>query len=354
MRQLDVALLTLGDPRQMTGGHLFQRRLAQRAAAHDARIRFLSLPPLPFPLPALAAPALLRRARGADVLVLDSIAAAFAAPWMAATGDRLPPLVGLLHQPPGGIGHAAPRARLQAPLDREAYRRARLLLLASASLADELRPLDVPLRLLSPGRDPAPAPSPGSAGDLRQGRRAAILCVANWLPNKGIAELVVAFATLPESLATLHLVGRVDVDADYAAALAARLARPDLRDRVVVHGEVAPERVAALYAGADLFALTSYRETYGTAWGEAMATGLPIVGWRSGNLPQLAAHEREALLVEPGAIGDLSVALQRLAEDGALRRCLGRNAAARATTRPTWDDTAAAFFDALREVSAAR
>lgn len=354
MRQLDVALLTLGDPGQTTGGHLFQRRLAQRAAGRAARIRFLALPPLPFPLPALAAPGLLRRVRDADVLVLDSIAAAFAAPWLATTHDRLPPLVGLLHQPPGGIGHAPPRARLQGALDRAAYRRARLLLLASASLADELRPLGVPLRLLSPGRDPAPAPAPGSAGDLRQGRRVAILCVANWLPNKGIAELVTAFATLPEPLATLHLVGRVDAAPDYGAALAARLARPDLRERVVVHGEVTPERVAALYAGADLFALASYRETYGTAWGEAMAASLPIVGWRSGNLPQLAAHEREALLVEPGAIGDLAAALRRIAEDEPLRRCLGRNAAARAATRPSWDDTAAAFFEALREVSAAR
>ena len=43
-----------------------------------------------------------------------------------------------------------------------------------------------------------------------------------------------------------------------------------------------------LYRSADVFVLPSYREPYGTVYGEAMAAGLPVVGWRAGNLPNLA------------------------------------------------------------------
>ena len=47
-------------------------------------------------------------------------------------------------------------------------------------------------------------------------------------------------------------------------------------------------------------------DAYGTAWAEAMAVGLPVVGWRAGNLPRLAEHGREALMAEPGDLAGLA------------------------------------------------
>jgi glycosyltransferase involved in cell wall biosynthesis len=79
-----------------------------------------------------------------------------------------------------------------------------------------------------------------------------------------------------------------------------------------------------------------------------MAFGLPVVGWRAGNLPYLADDGREALFVPPGDIDGLSRALRRLATDPPLRRRLGEAARARASARPTWDESAALFFGAIR------
>ena len=84
-----------------------------------------------------------------------------------------------------------------------------------------------------------------------------------------------------------------------------------------------------------------------------MNFGLPVVGWRAGNLPYLAKHEREGLLVEPGNVKALSIALGRLAADTDLCVRLGQAAKTRALARPTWDEVAATFFDRLREVVAA-
>lgn len=341
---LAASLLTLGSPDQLTGGYLYHRRLAELAPAHGARIDLVPLPALPFPLPAAFGRGLLRRVRDRDVVVVDSIAAAYLAPWPVG-----PPLVAILHQPPGGIDHGRVRRPVQAALDRALYRRCRLLLLAAAALAGPGLP-PVPAAVVPPGWDVAP-PGGGPAEDLRRGRRAALLSVGNWVPRKGALDLLEAFAALPADLATLHLVGRTDIEPRYGRRVSARLARLDLAGRVVVHGPVSPARVGELYRAADVFVLPSYRDPYGTVYGEAMAAGLPVVGWRAGNLPNLADHEREGLILEPGDRRALSAALARLASDPGDRRRLATAAAARARRRPRWDDTAARVVGLLAGVA---
>jgi glycosyltransferase involved in cell wall biosynthesis len=350
---LVLPLITLGDPRRLSGGYLYHLRMAAAASAHEAQIRFLSFPEWPFPLAALRGGAILRRVQqlGAVAVLLDSIAAAFAGP--ALRVRRLDvPLIGVLHQPPGGIDHSAVRAHGQALLDRLALGRANLLLAASDHLAEQLGEAGLAesrIRVVPPGRDVA-APRAGPLPDLRDGRRAAFLSVANWLPRKGILELLEAFARLPGDAATLHLAGDEEADASYGARVRSRLVEGDLVGRVVRHGALAQQDVAALYAAADAFVLPAVREPYGTVWGEAMAFGLPVVGWRAGNLPYLAEDGREGLLVGRADVDALSQVLLRLSLDGDLRAQLGAAAKRRALTRPTWDESAALFFEAIREV----
>lgn len=350
---LVLPLLTLGDPRRLSGGYLYHLRMAEAAPSHRAKIVFLSFPERPFPLAAASAPRLVGRVRelGGAALLLDSIAAAFAAPALAARRLGVP-VIGVLHQPPGGIDHGALRARAQAPLDRLAWASADLLIVASAHLAEQLAAVGVPparIRVVPPGRDVAATPNENPR-DLRSGRRTAVLCVANWLERKGVLELLEAFSRLPAEAATLHLAGDPDADRRYAGRVRRRLAAGDLAGRVVLHGRLTTDQVATLYAGADVFALPAFREPYGTVWGEAMAFGLPVVGWRAGNLPYLADDEREALLVEPGDREGLARALARLVADEELRARLGEAARRRASTRPTWVEAARLFFDVIRSV----
>ncbi|MBV9580287.1 MAG: glycosyltransferase family 4 protein [Chloroflexi bacterium] len=349
-RTLRAVLVTLGDPLQLTGGYLFHRRLVERAAAHAATLDFVSLPDRRFPLGLLDAPRVCAQIdqQSPDVVVVDSIIA-----WCLAFASPRTPAVGMLHQPPGGIDFGPPRSTVQAGLDRLAYRHLRRLMVASESLADDLRRQGIDparLRVVPPGRDVA-SEIDQVPDDLRRDRLASFVCVGNWVARKGILSLLEAFAALEPRAATLHLVGRTAVEPAYARRVWARLARPDLVSRVVVHGPVSIGEVAAMYAAADAFVLPSLKEPYGTVYGEAMAFGLPVVGWRAGNLPYLADHEREGLLVEPGDITGLSAALARLAHDPDLRRQLGTAAHQRAMQRPDWDAVAEMFFAQLRAVA---
>lgn len=281
---------------------------------------------------------------------MDSICAAFLGPWLTLRAPRQA-LIGMLHQPPGGIDYGPPRRTVQAWLDRLAYQRARLLMIASDSLRDELLAAGMPperLVVVPPGRDVAAKVGP-PPGYLRQGRKVAFLCVGNWMERKGILTLIDAFSRLPAEAATLHLAGGTNVEPAYAARIHARLAQPDLRGRVVIHGPLPIEAVAALYEAADAFVLPSLKEPYGTVYGEAMAFGLPVVGWRAGNLPYLAEHEREGLVLAPGDVDGLTRAMARLANDAVLRQRLGEAARRRALARLTWEETAALFFETIRK-----
>lgn len=309
---LKIALVTLGDPKTLTGGYLYHWRVAELAPRHGARIEFVSFPSWPFPLPVLAGGRVLGQLR-ADAILLDSICAGYLAPWLAFSRG-LPPLLGILHQGPGGIGQGFVKTRVLARLDAWAYRYTKKLLVASQSLCDEL-PFEGKL-VAAPGCDVAT--SSVDPGDLRRGRQAALLCVANWARMKDHLSLLEAFGRLPEALATLHLAGDEEADPSYGRQVAVAL--ESLGDRVVRHGKVTREQVAGLYAAADVFVLPSLRETYGTVYSEAMYCGLPCVGWDTGNLPHLVRDGVEGRCCLP----EISEGWLRLCSSCAVSRICGR------------------------------
>lgn len=346
---LRLALVTLGDPNQQTGGHRYHRKMARAAPGYGAEIRFWSIPDRSWLLPiATAARAFRAASERSDAIVLDSLAAALAAPWIA----RSPvPVIAVLHQAPGGVGQGWIRSLSQRALDRLAYRHASGFIAAGQSLVEALRGLGVPndrIRLVTPGCD-VPLDE-GPPLDLRQGRDVAVLCVANWTPNKGIVELLNAFASLPERAATLWLVGATDVDRAYAGRVRRRVSAPDLSHRVVVGGVLPFDEVGRMYRSADVFALCSFVDAYGTAWAEAISAGLPVVGWRTANLPRLAEHGREALMPEPGDHQGLASALQAITSDAGLRARLATGARRRAGTLPTWRRSEELFFGGVRDL----
>lgn len=348
MAFLRVALVTLGDPAALTGGYLYHRRMATAATTNNATLSFISFPDQRFPFPALAGPSVARQIhkQRPDVVALDSIAAAFVAPWLR----RFPgPLAAIIHQSPGGIGHGAVRNLVQRKLDLVAYRRCDRIMVASETLIDELTNHGVKLETIvfvAPGRDVATIKD--VALDLRRGRNSAALCVANWSEHKGIVELLRALTTVPEPLCTLHLVGDEDVDPRYTERIGELLARGDLAGKVVRHGPLPSEEVGAMYRAADMFVLPSMREAYGTVYGEAMAAGLPVVGWNLGNLAHLARQERDGFLLDPGDVAGLARAITKLSQDGELRDRMSHSARERADSFPTWNESANLFFSVLR------
>jgi glycosyltransferase involved in cell wall biosynthesis len=96
-------------------------------------------------------------------------------------------------------------------------------------------------------------------------------------------------------------------------------------DNVVFTGFVNQTELPLLYAASDIFVLPAEHEPWGLAVNEAMCAGLPIVVSREvGCVSDLVENDVNGYTPAAGDIAGLTTALQRLVEDGALRRRQGQ------------------------------
>lgn len=144
--------------------------------------------------------------------------------------------------------------------------------------------------------------------------------------RKGVFDLIQAFAALPPEQKTgsgLTLAG--DGEVEQARRLVESL---DLMDQVTVLDWLGPDQRDTLLFKADVFVLPSYNEGLPMALLEAMAWGLPVITTPVGGIPELVTQSQNGLLVNPGDIQQLSVAIQSLIEAEGLRLSLGSAARA--------------------------
>ena len=92
---------------------------------------------------------------------------------------------------------------------------------------------------------------------------------------------------------------------------------------------------------------------FGKTWLEAMAVGLCVIGFDEGGLPDVARHEREALLAPTGHASAFQDLLQRAVADPALVRRIGRAARTRAS-KHTWERHAEATVDFVDQTRQSR
>ena len=135
-------------------------------------------------------------------------------------------------------------------------------------------------------------------------------------------------------------------------------------DHVVVAGAVPHRLMPACLAAADIgvapFDVAAHRPlSLGFYWSplkmfEYMAAGLPVVAPAVDRIPALVAHEREGLLYDPSNPAGLADALERLADDAALRARLGRGGRERAVRQYSWKHHCEELAAAISRVRRAR
>jgi glycosyltransferase involved in cell wall biosynthesis len=94
---------------------------------------------------------------------------------------------------------------------------------------------------------------------------------------------------------------------------------------------------SSLLQASDVFILSSTGEAFGLVTAEAMACGVPVVGSRSGAIPELIAEGETGLLATPRDEMSFADALETLARDEPLRKKMGRNSLARVHEKFTVD-----------------
>lgn len=106
--------------------------------------------------------------------------------------------------------------------------------------------------------------------------------------------------------------------------------------------------LARHYASADLFIFPSLSETYGNVVAEAMASGVPVVAYRSAAAAELVVDRRNGVLASPGDEKVFIDAALWALEDTARLHCM-RQAAASCMQRRDWSGVISRFECVARE-----
>lgn len=359
-----VGFVTVGNPARLTGGYLYHARvfalLRERGIVVEQRI-------------ASGAAQLVQAAQAAafgaafdplryDVVVVDALACVVCAPHLA-TWQAARPLIAMVHELPSIAAGAASDASAElALLHADLFitvSRHGAAVLANRGVSPER------IRIVSPGRDRVEEPGARSQEleasvqqsdvptfrsrgfavpqfAVRSSPAPLLLCVAQWIPRKGIATLVAAWARRTARDGQLVLIGETDADAEYAAQVQAAIAGDA---SIQVLGAVDDATLAAAYRAADGFVLPSRYEGYGMVYAEALDYGLPIIACTVGPVPELVGDA--AILVPANDVGALAAALDVLLTDPSRRATLAAAAHVRAAALPTWNATANDFAAAL-------
>ncbi len=127
--------------------------------------------------------------------------------------------------------------------------------------------------------------------------RKVLMHISNFRPVKRVRDVVRIFAGISAAVPSMLVMvgdGPERVEAEDEARLLG------VSEHVLFLGKI--EAIAPLLAGAHLFLLTSDKESFGLSALEALASGVPVIGYRAGGLPEVVLDGVTGVLHEVGDI----------------------------------------------------
>lgn len=241
--------------------------------------------------------------------------------WVArsvVTGERF---VVTMH---GSDARLIERKPWMRPLAARVFRRADVLTVVSASMADSLG------RRFPAARDkigiaPMPPEDAVFTGTVREKLNATptILCVTRYTLQKRNHVLLHALAILRDQGANFQcrLVGDGGLERASVEALTTEL---ELESFVTFVPSMPQAELAEEYRRADVTVLPAVEEGFGLTLVEAQLCGCPVLGARSGGLIDIITDHETGLLTNPDDPDDLAKAIKVILTDSALRTRLAQ------------------------------
>ncbi|WP_099867344.1 glycosyltransferase family 4 protein [Pararhizobium haloflavum] len=342
---MEISFFIPGDIEQPTGGYGYARQIIACWKAMGITCEVVRLAddyPFPSERSLRETAALLSRQPAARPILIDGLAYGAMPTDIIAMAPG--PVNVLLHHPLGletGLSERTSQALIAS--EKAALKLADHVIVTSHETARTIG------QLLSVREDRITVALPGTDRRTiapRTTRPPLILTVASILPRKGHVDLVAALERIKELDWNARFVGSVSAAPDTVTSVKDAIVRAGLERRIELQGPLTSTELDAAFKEASVFALPSHYEGYGMVFAEALAAGLPIVGYHAGAVPDVVPPDA-GILVEPSDVSALSGALAKILCDDSLAAEMARRAAWHGQRLPRWQDTARRIADAI-------
>lgn len=137
------------------------------------------------------------------------------------------------------------------------------------------------------------------------------ISTGNLVPIKNMELLINTFSGAFFNNKKIELI--INGDGEDKVKLDKLIDELEMRDNIHLNGQVSRSKLAELYKSADAFVLVSSSETFGLAYVEALASGLPVIATRCGG-PEDFVNDTNGLLIKPNDYAELIQALHVMIE----------------------------------------
>jgi teichuronic acid biosynthesis glycosyltransferase TuaC len=166
------------------------------------------------------------------------------------------------------------------------------------------------------------------------------------IERKGIATLIEALGLLADRDRPVHLA--IAGEGPLRAALAEQAAALGVGRRVHFLGQLPHQRVLALMARADVFAMPSWDEAFGLVYTEAMAQGTPVIACRGEGPEDFLVDGESGYLVPVRDARAVAGIIANVLDDPEAAEAVGE-AGKRAAQQLTWERNARLTLEVYRQ-----
>lgn len=176
-----------------------------------------------------------------------------------------------------------------------------------------------------------------------------ILFLGNLIERKGLRTLLKAVGN-KQLTGRVDVVGSLTVEPKYVKQIQNFIAANNLSSLVTLHSSLNNESLKQKLQQAHILVVPSSYEGFGIVYLEGMGFGLPAIGTTAGAAGEIIGHGKTGYLIEPDDSGTLAQHIASLARDRNLLAQLSLNARQRYIQQPSWNETASQIRKFLLDI----
>jgi len=207
------------------------------------------------------------------------------------------------------------------------------------------------------GTDPAvfkPIDTRDLAEQLNVQNKKVILSICRLVPRKGLDLVIKAVAELVKKRKDIvYLIGGTGPDDKKLQSLVSEY---ELENHVRFLGRIPDHKMAAYYSLGDVFVMPARNEPpdvegFGIVFLEANSCGTPVIGSKTGGIPDAVVHGETGFLIDNNNLVQLINYLEELLSNPELARSMGAKGRERILQKATWDHVADSILSKMELIN---